>query len=79
MSDYNEYAQYYKIAWEKSLNERTAEAEKAGFQKVLNVFKRNGLFDSDETVPSYMAYANSDEGLYKWLLHHSEQILKGDK
>jgi|688.fasta_scaffold00313_88 hypothetical protein len=79
MSDYNEYAQYYKIAWEKSLNDKKAEAEEVGFNKVLEVFKRNGLFDNDESVPSYMAYANSDEGLYHWLLSNRERILKGTK
>jgi hypothetical protein len=37
MSDYMEYAEYYKKAWEKSLSERTSElqAENDRFRKAL--------------------------------------------
>jgi hypothetical protein len=50
MSDYMEYAEYYKKAWEKSLSERTSElqAENARLREALQ-----HIADHDEELDFY--------------------------
>jgi hypothetical protein len=63
-----------KLTFEISLKT----AEEQGFEKALNCFASGGLFNSDDKNASYIAYANQELEIYKWLKNNKERILQGE-
>ena len=63
MSDYTEYFEYYKKAWEKSLSERTSElqAENARLREALEWMVNNQSFiifaENEDHVSHFMSKA----------------------
>jgi hypothetical protein len=52
-----------------------AELEKKVFQKILDAFSEEGLFNSSD-LPVYVTYSNNELEIYEWLKANQKEILK---
>jgi hypothetical protein len=77
MSDFTEYAQFYKKAWEQTLGASNKEAEERGFQKAINALL-NYPCEREDYVNGDCELCQTREYVSEWLSARREKILKGN-